>query len=134
LFGFMTQSVYIVRPAVVAPVVLAAIAIIVAVRESWWALAALPFICLGSISAQPNLNLANGCLAYLAMVAGFLVLALFRPLGFAILGGAMSGFYVSAVEKWIRMRPAPEAEPGAAPNSGPATPVGSSGVAEGRHW
>jgi uncharacterized membrane protein YwzB len=102
-----------------APAVLAVIAVIVAVRESWWALAALPFIWLGSICAQPNLNLANGCLAYVAMVVGFAVTAFFRPLGFAILGGAMSGFYVSAVEKWIRMRPAPEAEPDAPPNSRP---------------
>src|SRR5512133_1940316 len=111
----MTQRVYMVRPAVVAPALLGVIAFIVAVRESWWALAALPFIYLGSICAQPNLNLANGCLAYVAMIVGFAVTALFRPLGFAILGGAMSGFYVSALEKWIRMRPVPEAEPLSSP-------------------
>jgi hypothetical protein len=108
----MTQRVYMVPPAVVAPVLLAVVTVVVAVRESWWALAALPFIYLGSICAQPNLNLANGCLAYLAMIIGFGVTALFRPLGFAILGGAMSGFYISALEKWIRMRPVPEAEYG----------------------
>jgi hypothetical protein len=98
----MTQRVYIVRPAVVAPVVLAAIAIVVAVRESLWALAALPFIYLGSISAQPNLNLANGCLAYLAMVAGFLVLALFRPLGFAILNEARHRSNWRTMRFWSR--------------------------------
>ena len=120
-----------VRPAIFAPVLLGVIAITVAGRESWWALAALPFIYLGSVCAQPNLNLANGCLAYLAMIAGFIVLALFRPLGFAILGGAMSGFYASAIEKWMRMRPVPEAEPGAPPSGGPAMPLGGSGASEG---
>ena len=112
----MTPRYYIVRPAIFAPAILAVAAIVAAFRDSWWFLAALPFIYLGSICAQPNLNLANGCLAYLAMLVGFATLASFRPLGLAILAGAMSGFYVSALEKWIRMRPAPEAEPCAAPN------------------
>jgi hypothetical protein len=127
----MIERVYRVRPAVIAPAVLAVAAIVFAVRQSWWALVALPFIYLGSICAQPNLNLANGCLAYLAMLIGFGITALFPPLGFAILGGAMSGFYASALEKWIRMRPVPEAELSAPPNGGPAKPVGNSGVAEG---
>ena len=127
----MSQRVYRVRPEVFAPAVLAVAAIVFAARQSWWALAALPFIYLGSVCAQPNLNLANGCLAYLAMLIGFAVTALCPPLGFAILGGAMSGFYVSALEKWVRMRPVPEAELGAPANGGPAKPVGNSGVTEG---
>jgi hypothetical protein len=127
----MTPRYYIVRPAIFAPAILAVAAIVAAFRDSWWFLAALPFIYLGSICAQPNLNLANGCLAYLAMLVGFATLASFRPLGLAILAGAMSGFYVSALEKWIRMRPAPEAEPCAAPNGGPATQLGNSGATEG---
>jgi hypothetical protein len=105
----MTPRVYIVRPAVFAPVILSVIAIVASAQVSWWFMVSLPFIWLGSVSAQPNLNLANGCLAYLAMIVGFVVLALYRPLGIAILAGAMSGFYVSAIEKWIRMRPAPDA-------------------------
>jgi hypothetical protein len=40
----MTQRVYIVRPAIFAPAILTVIAVVVAVRESWWLLAALPFI------------------------------------------------------------------------------------------
>jgi hypothetical protein len=127
----MSQRVYRVRPAVIAPAVLAVAAMVFAVRQSWWALVALPFIYLGSVCAQPNLNLANGCLAYLAMLIGFGITALFPPLGFAILGGAMSGFYVSALEKWIRMRLVPEAALGAPPNGGPGKPVGNSGVTEG---
>jgi len=105
----MTPRLYIVRPAIFVPTILSVIAVIVAVQESWWFLAALPFVWLGSVCAQPNLNLANGCLAYLAMIVGFAILALCKPLGLAILSGAISGIYFSALEKWIRMRPAPEA-------------------------
>ncbi len=105
----MPPRVYIIRPAIFAPVILSVVAGVFAAQESWWFLASLPFIWLGSVSAQPNLNLANGCLAYLAMIVGFAVMALFRPLGLAILAGAMSGFYVSAIEKRIRARPAPDA-------------------------
>ena len=127
----MAQRVYIVRPAVFAPAVLAVIAVVAAVQESWWFLAALPFIWLGSVCAQPNLNLANGCLAYLAMLVGCGLLLVFRPLGLAILAGAVSGFYVSALEKWIRMRPAPDAEPGTAPKGVPRTAGGNSEGADG---
>ena len=49
----------------------------------------LPFIWLGSVCAQPNLNLANGCLAYLAMLVGVGVTALCRPLGIAILAESL---------------------------------------------
>ena len=105
----MTPRVYIVRPAVFAPVILSVVTIVASVQESWWFLASLPFVWLGSVCAQPNMNLANGCLAYLAMIVGFAVMAVYRPLGLSILAGAMSGFYVSAIEKWIRMRPAPDA-------------------------
>ena len=106
----MAQRVYIVRRAVFAPAILSVIAIVAAFQGSWWFLVSLPFIWLGSVCAQPNLNLANGCLAYLAIIVGFAVTAFFRPLGFAILAGTMSGFYISAIEKRIRMRPAPDAQ------------------------
>jgi hypothetical protein len=130
-FGNMSQRVYKVRPAVIAPVVLGLAAIILAVRHSWWVLVALPYIYLGSVCAQPNLNLANGCLAYVAMLIGFGTSAVFPPLGFAILGGAISGFYVSALEKWIRMCPVTDAELGAPPNGGPAEQLGNPGVGGG---
>jgi hypothetical protein len=102
------QCVYITRPAIFAPSILSVIAVVAAFQFSWWSLVALPFIWLGSVCAQPNLNLANGCLAYLAMLIGFALTGLFRPLGLAILGGAMSGFYVSSIEKRMRARPAPD--------------------------
>ena len=109
MLGIMTPRAYIVRPAVFAPAILSVVAVVAATQESWWFLVALPFVWLGSVCAQPNLNLANGCLAYLAMIVGFVVFVFFRPLGLAIVAGAMSGFYVSAIEKRIRMRPAPDA-------------------------
>jgi hypothetical protein len=105
----MEQRVYIIRPAIFAPSVLSVAAIVVAFQVSWWALVSLPFIWLGSVCAQPNLNLANGCLAYLAMLVGFGVTALYRPLGAAIVAGAMAGFYVSAIEKRLRARPRDDA-------------------------
>ncbi len=123
----MRERVYIVRPAVFAPAVLSVAAFVASFRESPWFLAALPFIWLGSISAQPNLNLANGCLAYVAMLVGFGLLLVYRPLGIAIVAGAMSGFYLSAVEKLIRMRPAPDVEPAAAPTVRPPEPSAGSG-------
>jgi hypothetical protein len=104
----MKPRVYIVPPAVFAPATLSVGAVVFAAQESWWYLSALPFIWLGSVSAQPNLNLVNGCLAYLAMIIGVGVCAFFRPLGMAIFAGAASGFMCSALEKWIRMRPAPD--------------------------
>src|SRR5688572_26570775 len=99
---------YIIRPAVFAPSVLSVAALVLAVQDSWWFLAALPFIWLGSVCAQPNLNLANGCLAYLAIIAGAVMTTWFRPLGIAIVSGVFSGFILSAIEKRIRMRPAPD--------------------------
>ncbi len=126
----MPPRYYIVRPAIFAPATLAVIAVVAAFRDSWWYLAALPFIYLGSVCAQPNLNLANGCLAYLAMIVGFIVITFFRPLGGAILLGSMCGFYFSAAEKWIRARPAPEAEQPAAPNDGRAAQGDNSNVTE----
>ncbi len=63
---------------------------------------------------------------------GFVVTAFFRPLGLAILVGAMCGFYASALEKRIRMRPAPGAEPCTPPSSGSAKPPGNAAGTEER--
>lgn len=105
----MTEGTYIIRPAIYSPVALSGIVVLLSFTESWWCIAAIPFIWLGSICAQPNMNLANGCLAYLAMLIGVGICAWFRPLGLPILFGAITGFYSSAIEKRIRMRPAPYA-------------------------
>src|SRR5476649_2002269 len=103
--GNEKQRIYLVPMAIFAPAILTIATPFVAFHESWWYLLALPFIWLGSVCSAPNLNLANGCLTYLAMIVGFVLVAFFRPVGLAILFGAMSGFYLSAIEKWIRMRP-----------------------------
>ena len=105
----MTERVYQIPPAVFAPVTLTVAAIATSAIESWWFLVAIPFIWLGSVCAAPNLNLVNGCFSYLSIILGFVVTMFFRPLGFAILAGSALGFYFSAAEKWIRMRPAPDA-------------------------
>jgi hypothetical protein len=110
----MASRVYIVPPALFAPVLLSLAAGYLAIHDSPWFLAALPFIWLGSICASPNLNLANGCLAYLAIIVGVILITVFRPLGIAILAGAATGLYASAIEKWMRMRPAPDGRSGAA--------------------
>jgi hypothetical protein len=105
----MKERVYIVRPAVFAPAILSVIAVVFALRESWWYFGALPFIWLGSVCAQPNMNGADGCMAYVAMIVGFILTAFFKPLGLAILAGAASGFYASAFEKLMRLRPVSDA-------------------------
>jgi hypothetical protein len=107
----MKPIVYSIPPAIFAPAVLTVLAGGVAVQWSWMALVALPFIWLGSICAQPNLNLANGCFAYVAMFVGLALTSFHQPLGLAIISGVLPGFFLSAIEKMIRMRPATESGP-----------------------
>jgi hypothetical protein len=76
------------------------------IERSWWFLAAVPCVWLASLCAQPNLNFANGCLAYVLMIVGVVLMRLFLPLGSAVLAGTVCGFYLSAIEKWIFMREA----------------------------
>jgi len=103
--GVNKQRTYLILPAVFVPAMLAVVAVVAAVQVSGWALVALPFIWLSSVSAQPNLNTINGRPAFLAMLAGFALCAWFKPAGIAISVGALSSYYLSAVEKRIRMRP-----------------------------
>jgi hypothetical protein len=100
--------------------------VVAAFLDSWWWLTALPFIYLGSICAQPNLNLADGCLAYVAMLVGFGTVLWFKPLGLAIAAGAMAGFYLSAIEKRVRMRPVPDADLSSTRKGGVVTAPGNS--------
>lgn len=58
----------------------------------------IPFIAVGWYCAVPNLNLADGMLAYLSMMIGFIVLQFHRDSGLAIVAGAAAGFYLSALE------------------------------------
>ena len=101
----MTNQLYRIYAAIVAPTILSATAIVAAIVYSWWFLAAIPFVWLGSICSAPNMNLADGCAAYFSMIIGFGLMSVAKPLGLAILIGAASGFFASALEKRIRMRP-----------------------------
>jgi hypothetical protein len=114
---------YIVYPATIAPIILSVITIVIASVQSWWYLAALPSIYIGSVCAQPNMNLADGCLAYVAAIVGFSVTNFLPPLGIAIFIGSVSGYYLSIIEKTVRMRPMEEPEATGPADNDPATPV-----------
>ena len=106
----MTAQLYYIRPAVYAPAILAAFAIGLALVLSWWWLAALPFIFLGSVCAQPNMNFTDGFLAHLAMLIGLIVLTFCPPAGIAVFSGTLLSYVASVIEKKLRMRPATESE------------------------
>lgn len=98
-----------VYPAVISPLALSAAAIYFAAAESWYFAAAVPFVWIASVCAQPNLNLADGLLAYLSIVVGLIVMAFHQPLGEALVAGTLAGYVLSVIEKTARMRPAPDA-------------------------
>lgn len=99
------QKIIIVRRARVVPVLLAVAAVAMGVTQSAWWFLSLPFIAVGWICAAPNLNLANGMLAYLAMVAGFVLLHFHKESGLAVVAGAMAGFYLCAIEMRLTAKP-----------------------------
>ncbi len=98
------DRVYVVPRLVYTQAVLGFVVLVLIHFGFWWALAAAPFILLGSWCAAPNLNLANGCLAYLAMIAGLLIAPFHPPLGIAISAGTAAGLYGGALEQNLRMR------------------------------
>ena len=82
-------------------------------RANWWFLS-IPFVAIGWMCAAPNLNLANGLLAYLSMIGGFILLKFHEPSGAAIAVGAAAGFYLSALEMRVTAKPyTPESTPDA---------------------
>jgi len=101
----MNERIYQVRPAIFVPVILFCLSIWVSAKISWWFFISVPFIYLGSICAQPNLNLANGCLAYVSMIIGTVISPFHLFSGAAIGLGAGISFYGSAIEKRLRMKP-----------------------------
>jgi len=104
------QDWLIIYPAWFAPIGLSLVAIVAGVIWSWWWLVAIPFVWLGSICAAPNLNLADGCLSYLAAGAAFIILRYHPPLGQAILTGVIAGYAAGFAEKMITKKPAPKDE------------------------
>jgi hypothetical protein len=98
--------VYVVRPAVFVPTALSVVALVASLMFSRWCILSIPFIWLGAICAAPNLNLADGCLAYVAMIVGFMVAVFFKPpVGEAIIVGTLCSYYMSVGEKNLRARP-----------------------------
>jgi hypothetical protein len=106
----MAERPYLLRPAIWAPLALTGGAVVVGNFHSAWALAAVPFIWLGSLCSAANFNLANGCLAMIAVVLGIVLAFWFKPIGLAIGIGAFSGWVLSGMEKAISLRPATDEE------------------------
>lgn len=101
------QKPYLVFPSVVAPIILSCLAVYLGFTRDYWLFASIPFVVLGSICAAPNLNMADGCLAMLAIIIGIGIAVFLSPtLGGAISMGSLAGWIGGVIEKTIRMRPA----------------------------
>ena len=96
---------YRLKPAIVAPILVCGSAVILAFMDSPWWLLSIPFAVYASLCAQPNLNLADGCLAYLTIMVGFGIIFVHRPSGSAICIGTLASFYLSAFEKRLTAKP-----------------------------
>jgi len=98
-------SYYRLKPAIVSPILVCSGAIGMSFVDSPWWLLAIPFAVLASVCGQPNMNLADGCLAYLAIIIGIGLTFLHKPSGGAIWIGTLVSFYLSALEKRLTARP-----------------------------
>ena len=96
---------YRLKPAIVAPIVVCGVVIALAFVDSPWWFLSIPFAVYASLCAQPNLNLADGCLAYIAIMIGFGIMHFHRPSGSAICFGTLASFYLSAFEKRLTAKP-----------------------------
>jgi hypothetical protein len=94
-----------VRSARLVPVLLLIAAIWMGCAMSGWWFLAIPFAGIGWICAAPNLNCANGMLAYLSMIGGFVLMGFHQPSGAAVVAGAMAGFYLCALEMRVTAKP-----------------------------
>ncbi|WP_265594400.1 hypothetical protein [Haloferula sp. BvORR071] len=101
----LAEKFIVVRRARVGPALLFIASIWIGFAGSAWCFLAIPFVALGWLCAVPNLNLANGLLAYLSMIVGFVVLQIHVPSGTAIAVGAAAGFYFSALEMRVMAKP-----------------------------
>jgi hypothetical protein len=96
---------YRLKPAIVAPILVCGSVIGLAFVDTPWWLLSIPFAIYASMCAQPNLNLADGCLVYLTIMIGFGITFFHRPSGGAICVGTLASFYLSAFEKRLTARP-----------------------------
>lgn len=96
---------YLIKPAVAAPIVATAILVLLAFTGSIWWLIGVPFAIIGTICGQPNLNLADGCLAWMMAGLGLLVAAFHRDIGVVIATSSVCGLLLGAFEKTLRAVP-----------------------------
>ena len=100
----MTQA-YLIKPAVVAPIVATATLTTLSFIWTLWWLIGIPFAIVGTACGQPNLNLADGCLAWSAVGIGLLLALFHRDIGFTIAASSFCGLLLGALEKTLRAVP-----------------------------
>lgn len=100
-----TGKIIMVRRARIVPVALLVGATSIAISHLAWWLLSIPFIWIGWICAAPNLDLANGMLAYLSMIFGFVLMQIHAPSSAAIAAGAATSFYLCSFEMRITAKP-----------------------------
>lgn len=104
--GSMTTPIYYrLKPALLAPLVVCGVGIALAFVDSPWWLLSIPCAVYASLCAQPNLNLADGCVAYFMFIVGFAIIYFHRPSGIAICFGTLASFCLSALEKRLTAKP-----------------------------
>lgn len=75
-------------------------------QQNWWLLFGLPFIYVGWFSAAPNLNLINGCLPQLILIAGLIGAAvLSRRWPLEIAAVCWVSWLVLSLEEAYRLEP-----------------------------
>lgn len=110
------------KPAIAAPVLVSIAAVAFAALQTPWWLLALPFVLLASACAAPNLNLANGCAAYVSMAIGGALSLIHEPSGRAIWAGTLASFLGSALEKLLTAEVVEDLQQPPAP---PQVPLGA---------
>ena len=95
----------VVRSARFVPVILLACGIWMGCTDSLWWFLSIFFIVIGWFSAAPNLNLANGMLAYLSMIGGYILMNYHRPSGTVIVVSTAAAYFLSALEMRVFSKP-----------------------------
>lgn len=101
-----SEIAYLVPPSVGAPLILAVVFASLGIFQDPWFFLAIPFAILGTICSAPNMNLADGFLAVLSALIGFVLAKLgMESVGHAITAGSLAGWFLGGLEKRIRMKP-----------------------------
>jgi len=96
---------YLVPRAVITPVVLSLVAIFLAYNENVWVALSIPFIVLGSLCSAPNLNLADGFFAWVAIILGWVLSHYYPEPALPIIIGTFLGWCISSFEMKLRAVP-----------------------------